>query len=164
MPPVTLAPHRMHRTRMDDAVIRLVYLRTRGLPGRAIRLLLYVLGIDVPRGVPIGPGLTLVHATAGLVVHPETRIGRDVTIFHNVTFGRAEPWLPLHRGPIRIVVEDGAVLGTGAVVLARSGETVTIGAGAIIGANAVVTRSVGPGETWAGNPARPVVPGVRAAG
>ena len=56
----------MHRTRMDDVVIRLVYLRTRGLLGRAVRLLLYVLGIDVPRGVPIGPGLTLVHATAGL--------------------------------------------------------------------------------------------------
>jgi serine acetyltransferase len=53
----------MHRTRMDDVVIRLVHLRTRGLLGRAVRLLLSVLGIDVPRGVPIGPGLTLVHAT-----------------------------------------------------------------------------------------------------
>jgi serine O-acetyltransferase len=154
----------MHRTRMDDVVIRLVYLRTRGLPGRAVRLLLYVLGIDVPRGVPIGPGLTLVHATAGLVVHPETRIGRDVTIFHNVTLGRAEPWRPLDRGPIRIVVEDGVVLGTGAVVLAASGETVTIGAGAVVGANAVVTCSIGPGETWAGNPARRLAVAQRAAG
>ncbi|MCD2196248.1 hypothetical protein LQ327_23005 [Actinomycetospora endophytica] len=156
--------HRMHRTRMDDVVIRLVYLRTRGLLGRAVRLLLFVLGIDIPRGVPIGPGLTLVHATAGLVVHPDTRIGRDVTILHGVTLGRADPWVPLHRGPMDLVVEDGAVIGTGAVVLARSGQTLTIGAGAVIGANAVVTRSVGAGETWAGNPARQVFPTDRATG
>jgi serine O-acetyltransferase len=159
-----VAPHRMHRTRMDDVVIRLVYLRTRGLLGRAVRLLLFVLGIDVPRGVPIGPGLTLVHATAGLVVHPDVRIGTDVTILHGVTLGRADPWVPLHRGPMLIDVRDGAVLGTGAVVLCRSGETLTIGEGAVIGANAVVTHSVGPGETWAGNPARRVSAPVRAAG
>ncbi|MEI6700284.1 MAG: sugar O-acetyltransferase, partial [Actinomycetota bacterium] len=30
---------------------------------------------------------------------------------------------------------------------------ITIGNGAIIGANSVVTKSVGPGETVAGNPA-----------
>lgn len=158
------APHRMHRTLMDDVVIRLVYLRTRGLLGRAVRLLLFVLGIDIPRQVPIGPGLTLVHATAGLVVHADARIGRDVTLLHGVTLGRADPWVPLDRGPMDLVIEDGAVLGTGAVVLARSGETLTIGAGAIIGANAVVTHSVGPGETWAGNPARRVSPATHAAG
>jgi serine O-acetyltransferase len=157
-------PHRMHRTRMDDVVIRLVYLRTRGLLGRAVRLLLFVLGIDIPRTVPIGPGLTLVHATAGLVVHPDARIGRDVTILHGVTLGRADPWVPLQRGPMDLVISDGVVLGTGAVVLARSGETLTIGAGAIIGANAVVTQSVGPGETWAGNPARRVSPAARTVG
>jgi len=70
----------------------------------------------------------------------------------------------LDRGPIRIVVGDGAVLGAGAVVLARSGETVTIGAGAVVGANAVVTRSIGPGETWAGNPAHRLAAAERAAG
>ena len=48
------------------------------------------------------------------------------------------------------VVERGASLGSGAVVLAG----VRIGAGALIGAGAVVTRDVGPGETVAGVPAR----------
>jgi len=50
------------------------------------------------------------------------------------------------------------------VVLAAGGETVTIGAGAVVGADAVVTRSIGPGETWAGNPARRRAVTERAAG
>ncbi len=32
----------------------------------------------------------------------------------------------------------------------------TIGAGTVIGANAVLTSSTGPGEIWAGSPARKV--------
>jgi acetyltransferase-like isoleucine patch superfamily enzyme len=49
-----------------------------------------------------------------------------------------------------IVVERGAALGSGAIVLGG----VRIGAGALIGAGAVVTRDVAPGETVAGVPAR----------
>jgi UDP-2-acetamido-3-amino-2,3-dideoxy-glucuronate N-acetyltransferase len=50
----------------------------------------------------------------------------------------------------RTVVERGASLGSGAVILGG----LRIGAGALIGAGAVVTRDVGAGETVAGNPAR----------
>ena len=52
-----------------------------------------------------------------------------------------------------MVVEDGAILGVGAVVLVSKG-TVTLGRGSIVGANSVLTRSTAPGEIWAGNPAR----------
>jgi acetyltransferase-like isoleucine patch superfamily enzyme len=51
---------------------------------------------------------------------------------------------------IRTVVERGASLGSGAVVLGG----VRIGAGALIGAGAVVTKDVAAGETVAGVPAR----------
>jgi UDP-2-acetamido-3-amino-2,3-dideoxy-glucuronate N-acetyltransferase len=51
---------------------------------------------------------------------------------------------------VRTVVERGAALGSGAVILGG----VRIGAGALIGAGAVVTRDVAPGETVAGVPAR----------
>jgi UDP-2-acetamido-3-amino-2,3-dideoxy-glucuronate N-acetyltransferase len=51
---------------------------------------------------------------------------------------------------MRTVVERGAALGSGVVVLGG----VRIGAGALVGAGAVVTRNVAPGETVAGVPAR----------
>lgn len=53
-----------------------------------------------------------------------------------------------------IVVEDGVWVGAGATIL----PGVTIGAGAIVAAGAVVTRSVEPGTTVAGVPARAVQP------
>ena len=51
---------------------------------------------------------------------------------------------------VRTVVERGAALGSGAVVLGG----IRIGAGALVGAGAVVTHDVAPGETVAGVPAR----------
>lgn len=53
----------------------------------------------------------------------------------------------------RTVVERGASLGSGAVILGG----LRIGRGALVGAGAVVTRDVGAGETVAGNPARTLV-------
>ena len=50
----------------------------------------------------------------------------------------------------RTVVEQGAALGSGVVVLSG----IRIGAGALVGAGAVVTQDVAPGETVAGVPAR----------
>lgn len=47
-------------------------------------------------------------------------------------------------------IEDGASLGSGAVILGG----VTVGADAVIGAGAVVTRDVAPGAVVAGVPAR----------
>ena len=42
-------------------------------------------------------------------------------------------------------------IGGGAIIL----PGVTIGDGAVVGAGSVVTRSIGPGVTVTGNPARP---------
>ena len=47
-------------------------------------------------------------------------------------------------------IEDGAFIGSGAVILCG----ITIGKNAGIGAGAVVTKDVPPGELWVGNPAR----------
>ena len=51
---------------------------------------------------------------------------------------------------VRTVVEDGASIGSGAVILGG----ITIGSGALVGAGAVVTKNVPPGEVVAGVPAR----------
>jgi acetyltransferase-like isoleucine patch superfamily enzyme len=53
----------------------------------------------------------------------------------------------------RTVVEEGASLGSGAVILGG----VRIGKQAVVGAGAVVTRDVEEEQTVSGNPARPLI-------
>jgi sugar O-acyltransferase (sialic acid O-acetyltransferase NeuD family) len=57
-----------------------------------------------------------------------------------------------------VVVEDHAYIGTGAVIKqGQPGQPLVIGRGAVVGMGAVVTRSVSPGLTVVGNPARPLI-------
>jgi len=87
--------------------------------------------IEVGRGVEMGPYVQIISAD-----HP-----RDPAVrAQGLEFGR----------PVRL--GDGVWIGAGAIVL----PGVTVGDGAIIGAGAVVTRDVAPGQTVAGNPARPL--------
>lgn len=142
-------------------VTSLIYRRRSRLLRRPVQELLALYGVEVPAAVEIGPGLRVFHRGFGLVMHPYTTIGRDVVLYNGVTIGRADPWVPQELSPMRrVVVEDGAVLCTGARVLCKSG-VLTVGRGSIVGANAVLTRSTGAGEIWAGAPARCV--GVREA-
>lgn len=54
-------------------------------------------------------------------------------------------------------IEDHAYIGSGAVIKqGLPGAPLVIGRGAVIGMGAVVTRSVAPGVTVVGNPARPL--------
>lgn len=144
-------PNAIQTSHLDRRVTRLLQSKR-----RSTRLALQILGVYVPRQVKIGADLRLPHCAAGLVVHWSTTIGDRVTLFNGVTLGRAEPWvgaMSLDNPSGGIDVEDDVIVGAGAVVLFRAGQTVTLGRGCIIGANAVVTQSVPPGEVWAGNPA-----------
>ena len=52
-------------------------------------------------------------------------------------------------------IEDHAYIGTGAILRqGKPGEPLVIGRGAVVGMGAVVTKSVAPGTTVIGNPAR----------
>ena len=56
-----------------------------------------------------------------------------------------------------VVVEDHAYIGTGAILKqGQPGQPLVIGKGAVVGMGAVVTKSVAPGATVVGNPARPL--------
>jgi serine O-acetyltransferase len=126
---------------------------------------LKLLGVEIPPTVEIGDNIHLAHGAVGVVIAGGSIIGNNVKIFQGVTLGFADEYLPIDQVPERlatiarlgrIIVEDDVVIGAGAKVLHKYGETLTVGRGAVIGANAVVLSSVPPGEVWAGVPARKV--------
>lgn len=53
-----------------------------------------------------------------------------------------------------VVIEDHAYIGTGAIIKDGTKKPIVIGRGAIVGMGAVVTKSVPPGVTVVGNPAK----------
>lgn len=107
---------------------------------------LILFGIEVAPKCAIGPGLFLPH-TVGTVVGAWS-IGKDVTIFQNVTLGAktADMGWNVEKRPS---VGDGVTLGAGCKVLGP----VHLGAGSIVGANAVVLKDVPENVTVVGIPA-----------
>jgi serine O-acetyltransferase len=89
----------------------------------------------------VGDGVWLGHHAFGTVVQGNVSVGRDVTIWHNVSLeadGAADT---------RLVIGDGVKIGAGAVIAAMPGRTLRVGHGARIGAGAVVTEDVPDGVT-----------------
>jgi len=143
---------------VDRAVIVMVQHWTahRGVSpsARLARVVLKLLGVDW-RPKEIGPRLLMPHATTGSVVHWTTRIGSDVTVFHGVTIGRADPLTGQDDADADegVVLEDGVLLGANAVLLYRRGQTLRVGRGTTVGACSVLLESTGANEVWAGSPA-----------
>jgi acetyltransferase-like isoleucine patch superfamily enzyme len=107
-------------------------------------------GLRIGDGTYIGPRCVL-GAGGGIRIGSRVLFGAGVQVLaENHAFDGAGP--VAGQGVTRrgIVIEDGAWLGNGAIVL----DGVTIGAGAVIGAGAIVTRDVPAGAVAAGNPAR----------
>ena len=113
--------------------------------------------VEIQAGVAIGSSCKISSHTFicdGVTIEDEVFVGHGVK-FVNDKYPRAttEDGQPKAAGdwPLQqIVVERGASLGSGVVVLGG----VRVGAGAIVGAGAVVTRDVPAGEVVAGVPAR----------
>jgi serine O-acetyltransferase len=119
------------------------------------RYLLRSIGVDIPRTVRVGVGLKLPHSTTGLVLHPKTRVGNDVMIFHGVTIGRADIW-QASTAPLSVEIGDHAILGAGASVMVRSGQHLKIGEGSVLGTNSVLTSDTEPWSVYAGSPAKKI--------
>jgi UDP-3-O-[3-hydroxymyristoyl] glucosamine N-acyltransferase len=86
------------------------------------------------------------------VVGENTKIDNLVQIAHNVRIGQ-NCVLAAHTG-----ISGSVIIGDGAMFGGRAGVTDhrQVGAGARIAAAAAVMRDVPAGETWAGEPARPL--------
>lgn len=107
----------------------------------------FLFGIEVPARLEIGPGLVIPH-TQGTILGA-ARIGRNVTIYQQVTLGAkmGDYDYDLSQRP---VVEDGAIITAGAKVLGP----IVVGKNSIVGANAVVLNDVPEDALALGVPAR----------
>lgn len=78
-------------------------------------------------------------------------------VAHDCVIGDYVTFAPAVKCNGNVVVEDFAYIGTGAVIKqGKPGEPLVIGEGAVVGMGAVVTKSVPPGVTVIGNPAKPI--------
>lgn len=107
----------------------------------------FLSGIEIHPGAKLGRRLVIDHGM-GLVIGETAEVGDDCILFHGVTLGGTK-FDPVKRHP---TVGNRVLIGTGAAVLGP----ITLGDDSRVGANAVVTRSVDPGVTVVGNPAKPL--------
>jgi serine O-acetyltransferase len=137
-----------------DLTTSLVYASRRPLIGRLAYLALKLLGLEIPRSVPVGKDLEVTHGGFGVVIHSRSVIGERVKIYPGVTLGRADIHRPMSASRFEgIVIEDDVILASGAKVLCKAG-ILHVRRGTVVGANAVLLESTGEGEIWAGIPAR----------
>ena len=94
------------------------------------------------------------------------RIGRQFHgnfysyVAHDCVVGDYVTFAPAVRCLGNVVIEDHAYIGTGAVLRQGTpGNPLVIGRGAVVGMGAIVTKSVPPGVTVVGNPAKPLSKG-----
>jgi sugar O-acyltransferase (sialic acid O-acetyltransferase NeuD family) len=74
---------------------------------------------------------------------------------HDCVIGDYVTFAPGVKCNGNVLVEDHAYIGTGAIIKqGQPGQPLVIGRGALVGMGAVVTKSVPPGATVVGNPAR----------
>ena len=105
----------------------------------------------VEGGAVLGDRVTLkcgVYVWDGIILEDDVFCGPNAT-FTNDKRPRSRQWPDAFAATL---VRRGASIGGGATIL----PGITIGEQALIGAGAVVTGDVPAGETWVGNPARPL--------
>ena len=85
----------------------------------------------------------------GIVINGNAKIGRNCTIFHNVTIGDSMSGKPENRYP---TIGDNVTIYANSVIIGG----ITIGDNAVIGAGSVVLKDVPPNAVVAGNPAKTI--------
>ena len=111
-------------------------------------------------GVSMGSGSILcpfVCLTADIEVGRYFHANLYSYVCHDCKIGDFVTFAPGVKCNGNVIIEDHAYIGSGAVIKQGTlDKTIVIGKGALVGMGAVVTKSVPPGETVVGNPARPL--------
>jgi UDP-2-acetamido-3-amino-2,3-dideoxy-glucuronate N-acetyltransferase len=114
--------------------------------------------VEIQRGAIIGANCKIQSHTFicdGVTIEDEVFVGHGVMFVNDRTPRATSPEGRLQADGewemLPTVVERGASLGSGAVILGG----LRVGEGALVGAGAVVTQDVEPGTVVVGSPARP---------
>lgn len=99
---------------------------------------------DIPFQVEIGEGTKFPHDGLGMIMHHETKIGKNCIILHGCTFGG--------RGNKKGApnIGDNCLIGAHSIIIGP----VKIGNNSIVGAGSVVINDVPDNSVVAGNPAK----------
>lgn len=116
----------------------------------------FLTGIEIHPAAKIGSGFFIDHGM-GVVIGETTQIGKNVTLYHDVTLGGRTVFdekgkLMTKRHP---TIGDNVIIGSGAQVLGP----IKIGNNAKIGSNCIVVKDVMPNETVVGLAAHKVKSG-----
>lgn len=110
--------------------------------------------------VDIGEGSILcgfVHLTSDIRIGRQFHANIYSYVAHDCVIGDFVTFAPGVKCNGNVHIDDHAYIGTGAILKQGTPDKpLRIGRGAVIGMGAVVTKDVPAGETWVGNPARPL--------
>lgn len=106
----------------------------------------FILGCDIKYSTKIGNNFCIYHSAHGSVISPKTIIGNNVSFRQNTTIG-AKGFNNSDKSPI---IKDNVIIGPNVCIIGD----IVVEEGAVIGAGAVVVKNVPPYSVVAGNPAR----------
>ena len=110
--------------------------------------------VQIGEGAILCPFVTL---TSNIRVGKHFHANLYSYVEHDCVIGDYVTFAPGVKCNGNVVIEDHAYIGAGAIIKqGQPGQPLVIGRGAVVGMGAVVTRSVPPGATVVGNPAKPL--------
>lgn len=108
------------------------------------KLTCLLLGCYIPPTVDLGSGVNFGHPI-GIVIHQNSKVGKNTIIYQNVTLGRKD-----RSNQLAPIIGDNCIIGAGACILGN----VVIGKNVTVGANAVVVTDIPDGCTVVGVPGK----------
>lgn len=111
--------------------------------------------VQIGEGAMLSPFVTL---TSNIKIGRHFHANLYSYVEHDCVIGDFVTFAPGVKCNGNVVIEDHAYIGAGAMLRqGKPGEPLVIGRGATVGMGAVVTKSVPPGTTVVGNPARELI-------